>query len=79
MVLSSACVISLKAKHHKIVSGGDVCHHSSNVTCSGAVLNWDTSIITVSDEEVRSRPTATSVTSKQKNATRTPVTHKTNE
>lgn len=49
MVLGSACVIPLEAKQHKIVSGGDVCHHSSTVVCSGAILNWDTSIISVSD------------------------------
>lgn len=79
MVLGSAYVIPLEAKHHKIVSGGDVCYHGSTVMCSGAILNWDTSIISVSDEEVRSRPTATSATSEQKNATRTLVTHKTNE
>lgn len=79
MVLGSACIIPLEAKGHKIVSGRDVWDHSGTVMCSGAILNWDASIISMSDEEVRSRPTATSATCEQKNATRTPVTHKTNE
>lgn len=65
-MIGSASVIPLEAKHHKIVSGGDVCHHSSLIMCGGAVLNWDTSIIFLSDDKLRSRLTAVSVKNRQK-------------
>lgn len=59
----SASVVPLEAQQQEIVSGRDVAR--SPPMSAGATLNWDTSITVVSDEEVRSRLTATSGRSKQ--------------
>lgn len=64
--MGSASVIPLEARHHKIVSGGDVCCTAAPPCVVEPCLNWDTSIIVLSDEEPRLRLTVVSAEIKQK-------------
>lgn len=66
VMMGSASVIPLEAKHHKIVSGGDVCRTAAPSCVVEPYLNWDTSIIVLSDEELRLSLTVVSVKNRQK-------------
>lgn len=65
-MMGSASVIPLEAEHHKIVSEGDVCGTAAQSCVVEPFLNWDTSIIVLSDKKLRLRLTVVSVENRQK-------------